>query len=108
MQWTPPRRPLVDPGREIQPAIAAVRATLTSPQEAIRELGYDPETVLREWQTFTAWLDELELVSDLDPRRTTNQGARVAPPPDDAAPPPPPAKRGRRPTNGAAHGAHGA
>jgi lambda family phage portal protein len=103
MQWTPPRRPLVDPGREIQPAIAAVRATLTSPQEAIRELGYDPETVLREWQTFTAWLDELELVSDLDPRRTTNQGARVAPPPDDAAPPPPTA-RARRPTNGHAHG----
>jgi lambda family phage portal protein len=80
MQWTPPRRPLVDPGREIAPAIAAVRATLTSPQEAIRELGYDPETVLREWHTFTAWLDELELVSDLDPRRTTSHGARTTPP----------------------------
>ena len=78
--WTTPRRPLVDPGREIPAAIDAVRATLSSPQEAIRELGYEPETILREWQTFAQWLDEMGLVSDLDPRRTTNVGGRVTPP----------------------------
>lgn len=84
--WTAPRRPLVDPAREIEPAIAAVRATLSSPQEAIRELGFDPETVLREWQTFTTWLDELGLVSDIDPRRTAQRGTRVTPPSDEPVP----------------------
>jgi lambda family phage portal protein len=102
--WTPPRRPLVDPAREIGPAIEAVRATLSSPQEAIRELGYDPETVLREWQTFTTWLDDLGLVSDLDPRRTTNGGGRVTPPPDDGTTPPPPTGRQRRPATHAGNG----
>jgi lambda family phage portal protein len=93
MTWTVPRRPLVDPARETQPAIDAVRATLSSPQEAIRELGFDPETVLREWQTFATWLDELGLVSDIDPRRTTNQGARVTPPPPETEAPPARARR---------------
>jgi lambda family phage portal protein len=77
--WTMPRRPLVDPSREITPAIDAVRATLSSPQEAIRELGYEPEAVLREWQQFTRWLDDMGLVSDIDPRRTTHVGLRVTP-----------------------------
>jgi lambda family phage portal protein len=107
MIWTTPRRPLVDPARETTPVIDAVRATLTSPQEAIRELGYDPETILREWQQFAQMLDDLKLVSDIDPRRTTKQGAGVpaesaaAPgePPLPGAPPPPPA-RGRPLTNG--------
>ena len=74
MTWTPPRRPLVDPSREIPSAISAVRATLWSPQEAIRELGYDPELVLRDWKKFTEWLDELRLVSDIDPRRVARTG----------------------------------
>src|SRR5262245_14436968 len=47
MSWTVPRRPLVDPAREVPAAITAVRSTLSSPQEAIRELGYEPEAVLR-------------------------------------------------------------
>jgi lambda family phage portal protein len=79
MTWTTPRRPLVDPSREITPIIDAVRATLSSPQEALRSLGFDPEETLREWQQFASRLDELGLVSDIDPRRTTSQGARVAP-----------------------------
>lgn len=92
MTWTVPRRPLVDPTHEIPAAISAVRATLSSPQEAIRELGYEPEAVLREWDQFAKLLDEFELVSDLDPRRTTNQGARVVLPTDEAPPPAPGAK----------------
>lgn len=75
MEWTTPRRPLVDPNREISPVIDAVRATLSSPQEAIRQLGYDPETVLAEWKGFTEQLDALGLVSDIDPRKTTRRGA---------------------------------
>jgi lambda family phage portal protein len=76
MTWTMPRRPLVDPQREIPPTIAAVRATLTSPQEAIRELGYNPREILAEWDTFQGWLDDLGVKSDLDPRWSTIPGAR--------------------------------
>jgi hypothetical protein len=75
MEWTTPRRPLVDPNREISPFIDATRATLLSPQESIRELGYDPETVLDEWAAFIKQLDSREIVSDIDPRKTTRRGA---------------------------------
>jgi lambda family phage portal protein len=74
MEWTTPRRPLVDPNREISPLIDSVRASLSSPQEAIRELGFDPETVLDEWARFAKALDERALVSDIDPRKTTRRG----------------------------------
>jgi lambda family phage portal protein len=74
MTWTVPRRPLVDPSREVPAAITAARAMLSSPQEAIRELGYEPEAVLREWAAFTKRLDDLRLVSDIDPRRVARTG----------------------------------
>jgi capsid protein len=74
MTWTVPRRPLVDPAREVPAAITAVRSTLSSPQEAIRELGYEPEAVLREWQAFTKMLDDMRLISDIDPRRVSRTG----------------------------------
>jgi lambda family phage portal protein len=74
MTWTTPRRPLVDPAREVPAVISAVRATLSSPQEAIRELGYDPEAVLREWSAFAKLLDDMRLISDIDPRRVSRTG----------------------------------
>jgi lambda family phage portal protein len=99
MTWTMPRRPLVDPAREIPPTIASVRATLTSPQEAIRELGYNPRQILAEWETFTEWLDKMGLKSDLDPRWATIPGAR--PRGADQQP----AATGRAARSPAAHGA---
>jgi len=98
MEWTTPRKTLVDPAREIPAAIAGARATLTSPQELMRELGFDPKTTLNEWEQFAAWLDEAGLVSDIDPRRTTSQGARVTPalPSTDTPDPPPARARTRR------------
>jgi len=78
MEWTTPRRPLVDPNREISPFIDATRATLLSPQESIRELGYDPETVLDEWAAFIKALDAREIISDIDPRKTTRRGATAS------------------------------
>lgn len=46
--WTPPRRPLVDPSKEITAAIAEIDAGLTSRQRKQRELGYDPDEIRRE------------------------------------------------------------
>jgi capsid protein len=100
MEWTTPRKILVDPAREIPAAITAARATLTSPQEVMRELGYDPAQVLREWQAFAGQLDELGLVSEIDPRHTTSQGARVTDPTDTLPPDATPAGRAAPLRNG--------
>ena len=72
--WTPPARVMVDPIRELPPIIDAVRAGLMSLSEALREQGYNPETVLREIASDNALLDELGLVLDTDPRKTSGQG----------------------------------
>jgi lambda family phage portal protein len=78
--WTVPRKMLVDPAREIPATIKEVRAGLTSPQEAIRELGNDPDHILDEWEEFAAELDKRALVLDLDPRRVAPAGNPVVPP----------------------------
>jgi lambda family phage portal protein len=79
VQWTMPRKTLVDPAREIPAAIRGVRAGFSSPQEAMRELGYDPKQIIEEWKEFTELVDSLGLVFDIDPRKTTLQGAAAAP-----------------------------
>ena len=66
--YIPPSRMLVDPARETQPIIDQIRSGLISPQEAIRERGYDPDQVLAEWQEFAKKIDELGLILDIDPR----------------------------------------
>jgi lambda family phage portal protein len=80
MTWTVPRKMLVDPAREIPATIREVRAGLTSPQEAIRELGNDPAQVLDEWEAYTKDLDRRGLVLDVDPRRVAPAGNPVVPP----------------------------
>lgn len=74
VEWTMPRKTLVDPAREIPATIRGVRAGLMSPQEAMRELGYDPNVNMDEWKAFTELVDKLGLVFDIDPRRTTQTG----------------------------------
>ncbi|MCA2014387.1 phage portal protein [Cereibacter sphaeroides] len=46
--WTPPRRILVDPTKEVPAMIAEVEAGITSRQRTQRELGYDPAVIQRE------------------------------------------------------------
>jgi len=48
LDWTAPRRPLIDPTREIPASIDAVDAGLTSMQRTQRQMGYDPEIIRRE------------------------------------------------------------
>lgn len=67
-EWTPPARTMVDPAREVPPIRDAVRSCLMSPQEAMREQGYDPQRLMQEWQQFTEMADKLGLVLDIDPR----------------------------------------
>lgn len=46
--WTPPRRPLVDPTKELPAMGEAVRLGFDSRSNVIRTLGFDPERVLEQ------------------------------------------------------------
>lgn len=46
--WTAPRRPLIDPSKEIKAAKDEVDAGFTSRQRKQRELGHDPDTIAKE------------------------------------------------------------
>jgi lambda family phage portal protein len=48
LEWTPPRRILVDPSKEIPAMVAEIDAGLASRQHMQRELAYDPARVRRE------------------------------------------------------------
>lgn len=48
IEWTPPKRALIDPNKEVRAVIEQIDAGLTSRQRAQRELGYDPDTIRQE------------------------------------------------------------
>jgi lambda family phage portal protein len=48
LTWTAPRRPLIDPTKEVPAMIKEVNAGLTSRQRAQRQLGRDPDVIERE------------------------------------------------------------
>jgi capsid protein len=48
MIWTPPRRELVDPAKEIRALIEGVKAGFMSLSEVQRSLGFIPEEVIEE------------------------------------------------------------
>lgn len=48
LDWTAPKRPLIDPAREIPANIDAVDAGLVSMQRTQRQMGYDPDVIRRE------------------------------------------------------------
>lgn len=48
IEWTAPRRPLIDPSKEIGAAIDEIEAGLNSRQRKQREMGLDPDVIARE------------------------------------------------------------
>lgn len=79
--WTPPRREMIDPVKEIQGIRDGVRAGLWTLSEQIRRLGYDPEEVFRERAEELQRLRDAGLVFDTDP--TVPAGAPAQQPPPD-------------------------
>ncbi|HZP21447.1 MAG TPA: phage portal protein [Bauldia sp.] len=73
-EWTAPRFEAVDPLKDVQADLFAVRAGFMSLKEAIARAGYDPAGVLAEIAETNALLDQLGLVLDSDPRRATRTG----------------------------------
>jgi lambda family phage portal protein len=74
MHWTPAKRELIDPQKEVGAIIEAVRGGLMSLSEAIRRSGYEPGEVMAEIARDAAMLDELGLILDSDPRNVTAAG----------------------------------
>lgn len=46
IRWTPPILAMADPSREVPPIVQQIGAGLISRREAIREMGYDPDTTM--------------------------------------------------------------
>lgn len=74
VEWTPPRREMIDPSREIGATVNAIRAGLMSISEAHRSAGYDSEKVLEEIAADNAKIDALGLILDSDARKTMKAG----------------------------------
>ena len=79
-EWTPPGAPMIDPANEGLAMMRAVRAGLTTPDEMVREQGYDPEEFWAEYAASLERLDKLKIVLDSDPRKTTGSGQLQADP----------------------------
>jgi capsid protein len=72
--WTAPPAASVDPEKEGTAAQRNIRSSLSSFSEEIRARGYKPEQLLRQLQRDHQLLDRLGIISDADPRQTTQQG----------------------------------
>ena len=73
-EWTAPRFEAVDPLKDIQADVLAVRAGVMTLKEAIARQGYDPAQVLAEIAATNTELDAAGIVLDTDPRRATRTG----------------------------------
>ena len=73
-EWTPPPMPMLEPDREGRAYRDLIRAGVRTLPQVIQELGEDPETHLQEIADSNEKLDELEVVLDSDPRRTSASG----------------------------------
>ncbi len=72
--WTAPRREMIDPSKEVAAIREQVRAGFMTLSEAIRMFGFDPQEHFAQLAQDAQILDELGLVLDSDPRRTSQSG----------------------------------
>ena len=82
MIWTPPRRELVDPAKEIKALIDAVKAGFMSLSEVQRSLGFIPSEVMAELEQDIADARAKGLVLSVD--GASDQPAGVADTAEDA------------------------
>lgn len=64
--WTPPKQQWVDPLKDVLATKEAVRGTMKSLSEAIRETGDDPEAVFAEIKREREMLAQMGILSDSD------------------------------------------
>ncbi len=79
VEWAPPPMPLLEPEKEGLAYQRLIRSGAMTLPQVLRERGEDPATHLREIADTNKLLDELEIILDSDPRRTTTSGQAQAP-----------------------------
>lgn len=72
-EWTPPRREMIDPVKEINGLKEMVRAGFNSWQDVIRQLGFDPRVVLSELESDQKEFDRVGLMLTSDARYDANR-----------------------------------
>lgn len=86
--WVPPATEPVDPKRELDADIAAVRAGRMSPQTFVALWGYDWKTVIADTEAYWRAVDKAKLTFDIDPRKPlSGQGAPAVGKPGDGKKP---------------------
>lgn len=93
--WVPPANEPIDPLKDLEADIAAVRAGRLSPQEFISQWGRDWKKVVADTKAFWSFCDQSGMAFDIDPRRSANGGGAAKTYPTDPAP-------GDKPEEGAA------
>lgn len=87
--WTPPPMPALDPEKEGAASTSDVRSGRKTPDDMIREQGYDPEEHWQEYADSFKRLDRLGIILDCDPRRINLSGQAQSTNTDTAGPKPP-------------------
>ena len=77
VEWTPPRREMIDPTKEVPAIIDAIRGGLMTLSEAQRSFGFDPKKMLDEYKSDLDVLDKLGIILDSDARQTDRAGKRT-------------------------------
>lgn len=75
VSWTPPPRIMIDPEKETQAQISAIRSGIKSHSQVARENGLDLKDHLSEVSRDNALLDSLGLIFDSDARKLDGKGA---------------------------------
>jgi lambda family phage portal protein len=96
-EWTPPPAQMVDPANEAEAIMRMIRVGLMTPDDAVREQGYDPDEFWAAYAKALKRLDDLGIVLDSDPRKTSSAGQLQSAPASKPA-----AANGPSPTNGTA------
>jgi len=78
--WTPPRRELIDPTKEIPAKISAIRSGIETLSDVIRQSGGHPGDQFKEIKADNDAIDALGLILDSDPRKVNKAGvAQIEP-----------------------------
>lgn len=78
VQWSPPRFEAVDPLKDAQADLLAMRAGTMTLGQAIAKQGYNPDAMLAEIAEYNQKLDAMGIILDSDPRRATKTGVLQA------------------------------
>jgi lambda family phage portal protein len=78
-QWTPPPVPMLEPDKEGLAITRLIRAGALSPDEMVREQGFDPDIYWADYAASMQRINGLGIVLDSDASKTTQAGMQQQP-----------------------------